>query len=194
MGTAKPAVPKPSVMPCANTTPPGCAKLGPQSRHPVAPANYRRNRSRLVPHSPRFSIDLPCVSFGAGLAETLTMKLEFDGDILRVCAVRQLGAANANAFRDWVREAMEAPYHTIEVDLSQTTFLDSCGLGALVALHKTACSRQGKLRLLNPQPQVQQLLDLTRLSHIFDVVRNGRQPAQSEVTDPSDGRQNPKEL
>ena len=100
------------------------------------------------------------------------MKLEIAGDTLRVSAVKQLGAANANAFRDWVRQAMTENYRHIEVDLHETTFVDSCGLGALVALHKTACGRDGKLRLLNPQPQVQQILDLTRLSRIFEVVKS----------------------
>ncbi len=99
------------------------------------------------------------------------MKVETNGETLRVTAVKQLGAANANAFRDWVREIMTEPYRNLELDLSQTSFIDSCGLGALVALHKTARSREGKLRLLNPQPQVQQILDLTRLSRIFEVAR-----------------------
>ena len=38
---------------------------------------------------------------------------------------------------------MTADQKNIDVDLSQTTFLDSCGLGTLVALYKTACSRNG---------------------------------------------------
>ncbi len=101
------------------------------------------------------------------------MKLEILGDTLRVSAIKQLGAANANAFRDWVREAMKEPYRNVEVDLSETDFVDSSGLGALIALHKTACSRQGKLRLRNPQPQIQQILDLTRLSTIFEIVKAG---------------------
>ncbi len=98
------------------------------------------------------------------------MKIEIESDTLRVTAVKQLGAANANAFRDWVRQALTEDYRSVDIDLSETTFIDSCGLGALVALHKTVCSRGGKLRLLNPQPPVQQLLDLTRLNRIFEIV------------------------
>ncbi len=97
------------------------------------------------------------------------MKMEVVEDAVRISAVKELGAANANAFRDWVRAAMTGPQKNIEIDLSQTTFLDSCGLGALVALHKTASSRQGRLRLLDPQPQVRQLLELTQLDRIFET-------------------------
>jgi anti-sigma B factor antagonist len=100
------------------------------------------------------------------------MKLETSGDTLKISAVKQLGAANAGAFRDWARKALTEGFKNIEVDLSETSFVDSCGLGALVALHKTACSRGGVLRLLKPPPPVQQILDLTRLSRIFEVVHS----------------------
>jgi anti-sigma B factor antagonist len=59
----------------------------------------------------------------------------------------------------------------IEIDLSQTRFVDSCGLGALIALHKTACDRKGWMRLVNPTPAVQQILELTRLHRILEIVR-----------------------
>lgn len=98
------------------------------------------------------------------------MKLEKLGDTLRVSAVKQLGAANATEFRDSVRHSLADGLKNIEIDLSQTTYLDSCGLGALVALHKTACNRAGKLRLLAPQRPVQQILELTRMDHIFEIV------------------------
>ena len=89
---------------------------------------------------------------------------------MRISAVDQLSAVNANAFRDWVRKALAEETRDIEIDLSHTTYLDSCGLGALVTLHKAACSRAGKLRLLAPQPPVQQILELTRMDRVFEVV------------------------
>ena len=99
------------------------------------------------------------------------MKLDVNGDTLRISAVSQLGAANANSFRDWVREALSDGEKNLDIDLSQMTFLDSCGLGALVALHKLVRNRSGTLRLLHPQPPVQQLLELTRMDQLFEVVK-----------------------
>ena len=75
------------------------------------------------------------------------MKLQNVGDILRITAIKELSAANANAFRDEARRAFGNGQTNIEIDLSQTTAVDSCGLGALVALHKTAATRGGALRL-----------------------------------------------
>jgi anti-sigma B factor antagonist len=99
------------------------------------------------------------------------MKMQSQGDGLIISEIKELGAANANGFRDWVRSSMSDGQKNIEVDLSQTTFIDSCGLGALIALHKTACARQGAVRLLHPQPQVQQILELTRMHRIFEIVK-----------------------
>jgi anti-sigma B factor antagonist len=100
------------------------------------------------------------------------MKMEINKDTVLVTEVKELGAANSNAFRDWVRSSLQNGQKNIDIDLSQTTFVDSSGLGALVALHKTACSRKGAVRLIAPQPSVQQVLELTRMHRIFEIVKN----------------------
>ena len=99
------------------------------------------------------------------------MKMEKQGDVLRISELTELGAANANAFRDEARAALGDGQKHIEIDLSQTDFIDSCGLGALIALHKTACARKGALRLVHPQPSVQQVLELTRMHQLFQITK-----------------------
>ncbi len=114
------------------------------------------------------------VSSGIGFARAEAddnMKLQLSNETVRVSDIRELNANNSNEFRDQVRASMSASQRFIEIDLSDTTFLDSCGLGALIALHKTTCSRNGLVRLLNPTPPVQQILELTRMHRIFEVVR-----------------------
>src|SRR5215212_9028718 len=100
------------------------------------------------------------------------MKMEVEGETLRISGVQELGAANSNSVRDQVRGALTNGQRNIQIDLSETNFLDSCGLGALIALHKTACSRNGTLRLVNPQPAVQQILELTRMHRVFEIVKS----------------------
>src|SRR5262245_58758850 len=98
------------------------------------------------------------------------MNMETRGDTLVLSDIKELGASNADEFRDQVRAALKDNHTNIELNLAQTTFVDSCGLGAIIALHKNACSRQGKLRLVNPQPPVQQILDLTRMNRILEII------------------------
>jgi anti-sigma B factor antagonist len=100
------------------------------------------------------------------------MKMEIRGDTLHISSVVRLGEANARSFRDCVVAQLGDDSRNVAVDLSQTTFIDSSGLGALVALQKAAAKRQGSLSILNPQPSIQQILQLTRLDSFFQIVNH----------------------
>src|SRR5262245_7416282 len=93
---------------------------------------------------------------------------------LSVRGIHDLSGTNAHSIRDTVCAALTPNVELIEVDLSQTTHVDGYGVGALVALYKTAstinCQRTPAMRLLYPQPAVQQVLELTRLHHMFEVI------------------------
>ncbi len=99
------------------------------------------------------------------------MNVQSSEDTLSITGTKELAASNANAFRDQARAALTDSQTNIEVDLSQTLFVDSCGLGALISLHKLACTRNGQVRLLNPTPPVQQILELTRMHRIFEIIK-----------------------
>jgi len=107
------------------------------------------------------------------------MRIEQFEDTLRVLGVRELDSAHAAIVHDAVLEAVTDSVRHIEVDLSGTVFLDSCGLGTLVALRKLVEPRGGVIRLLNPAPPVQQLLELTRLYRVLEVVKREGAPANS---------------
>ena len=101
------------------------------------------------------------------------MIIQHQQDTVSIGDIPELGAANAQTFRDQVRAALPKTLKAIEIDFSQTRFVDSCGLGALISLHKTACNYNGGvvMRLINPRPQVQQLFELTRMHRIFEIVK-----------------------
>lgn len=101
----------------------------------------------------------------------MNLKFEVQGDTLAIGGIQELSAANATNFRDQIRSAMGGSLRNIQIDLSEASFLDSCGLGALISLHKTACSRRGLVRLINPASPVQQILELTRMHRIFEIVK-----------------------
>jgi anti-sigma B factor antagonist len=101
----------------------------------------------------------------------MDMKLEYRGDTLIVGGIQELNGANAGRFRDQIRSALSEPLRNIEIDMSQATFMDSSGLGALISLQKTARSRQGWVRLVNPTLRVEQILEVTHMHHIFEITR-----------------------
>ena len=51
----------------------------------------------------------------------------------------------------------------VDVELRHVTFMDSSGIGALLAGHRLASSAGGTLRVRNPTPAVRTVLDLTNL-------------------------------
>jgi len=77
--------------------------------------------------------------------------------------------AGAERLREGLLDAAtDAPGRVI-VDLQHMTFINSLGLGALIAMF-LQCRKDGKpLSLVSPQPKIVRMLELTRLTKIFDV-------------------------
>ncbi|HWW03054.1 MAG TPA: STAS domain-containing protein [Candidatus Acidoferrum sp.] len=108
------------------------------------------------------------------------MEIQRQNGTLNVSGVRELSAVNARQFRNEICARLAPELKSIEIDLSQTNLVDSCGLGALVSLHKAAneLSNHGSVavRLVNPQAPVQQVFELTRMHHLFEIVLPNSRP------------------
>jgi anti-anti-sigma factor len=89
--------------------------------------------------------------------------------VLSVAGTNVLTTATATKFRERVFAALNG-HDIIEVDLSRTTFMDCGGLGALIALRNATRARQGRMRLLNPTPPVEQVLNLLEAQRVFEIV------------------------
>lgn len=96
---------------------------------------------------------------------------------LNVTGPRELNSANANSFHFAVATALSRDLHAIEIDLAQTQSVDGAGLGALVSLYETARQHRKHagfaIRLTNPTPTVQQMLELARLHHLYEIAMPG---------------------
>ena len=99
------------------------------------------------------------------------MKIFSVGTTLRITDVNELSATTAPALRDNFRAALKPDTTAVEIELSETKFLDSSGLGALISIQKTMATRQGSICVVNPTSTVVQVLELTRLHRVIEVVR-----------------------
>lgn len=79
----------------------------------------------------------------------------------------RLNMVAAPALRDVITEAVDERSSHVVVDLSETEFIDSSGLGALIAGLKAARAAGGDLRIAAPTPQVTTALELTNLHRIL---------------------------
>jgi anti-sigma B factor antagonist len=79
----------------------------------------------------------------------------------------RLTMVSTASLRSLVTETVESGRNHIVVDLSSTDFIDSSGLGALVAGLKTARQAGGDLRIAKPSEQVRTVLQLTNLDRVL---------------------------
>jgi len=79
-----------------------------------------------------------------------------------------LGEGSA-MLRKMIRERVDAGHRKILLNLGDVDYIDSSGIGELVASFTTVRSAGGELKLLNLTKRVHDLLQITRLFTIFDV-------------------------
>ncbi len=81
----------------------------------------------------------------------------------------RLDVTNVNQFRLEVGDIAALKPKFLVIDLKDISFMDSSGLGALIAALKIIRNSGGELALCSPTDQVQMLFDLTSMSTIFKV-------------------------
>lgn len=79
----------------------------------------------------------------------------------------RLNMVAAPAFKNLVEETVAAGQSRIVVDLGQVTFIDSSGLGALIAGLKATRQAGGDLRIADVPEQVMTVLRLTNLDRVL---------------------------
>lgn len=97
------------------------------------------------------------------LSETITG----DTQVIRVEAPR-IDAAVAIRFKDEMREIAAAEVDRIVLDMGRVQFLDSSGLGAVVAALKQIGPRR-RLELAALTPAVRRVFQLTRMDTVFTI-------------------------
>jgi anti-sigma B factor antagonist len=74
--------------------------------------------------------------------------------------------------REKVNELLEAGESRILLNLEKVKYMDSAGIGELVACYKRAKEKEGTVKLLNPSGKVYDLLQLTKLEEVFDTYKD----------------------
>lgn len=84
-----------------------------------------------------------------------------------VAPTGRLDVAGAPALKEAISEAVkEGPRHIV-IDMEGVSFVDSTGLGSVIAALKQVRGNQGELRLAAPNQQVRVVLELTTLDRVF---------------------------
>jgi anti-sigma B factor antagonist len=81
-----------------------------------------------------------------------------------------LSAGGDVQLKDKIQSLLQQGRTKILLDMGNVSYVDSAGLGQLVQASVTASKNGGKLKLLNLTKRLNDLLVVTKLSTVFDVV------------------------
>lgn len=101
-----------------------------------------------------------------------------DGIVVVDCAGRIVFGEETAELRDKVK-ALIAENSRIVLNLADVTYIDSGGLGTLVALYTTARNAGGSVKLARLTQRVGDLLQVTKLLTVFEVFNSEEEAVQS---------------
>ena len=94
---------------------------------------------------------------------------EVDGVSLVALNGRIVLGEESNALREKLKSLIAAGKQKIVLNMGDIDYIDSSGLGALVAAHLSAKTAGASIRLCNLGKKFHEVLQLTKLLTIFDV-------------------------
>jgi len=107
---------------------------------------------------------------GRGMSMTIKMT---NSEVDSVSVVRLDGriilGEESNALREKVKSLLAEGKKKIVLNMADVKYIDSSGLGALVAAHVSAKAQGASVRLCNLGQKFHDILQLTKLLTVFDV-------------------------
>jgi anti-sigma B factor antagonist len=101
-----------------------------------------------------------------------------DGVFIVECIGRIVFGEETNLLRDTIKKAV-AENNRIVLNLAEVNYLDSGGLGTIVALLTTAQNAGGSVKLANLTKRVDDLMQITKLLTVFEVFDSEAEAIES---------------
>jgi anti-sigma B factor antagonist len=122
-----------------------------------------------------FRPGLPPVLLSNEEENTVALKMtnrEVDGVSVVALDGRIVLGEESNALREKVKSLIAEGKTKVVLNMANITFIDSAGLGTLVAAHHSAKSQGAALKLAHLGSKFQEVLQITKLLTVFDVYNS----------------------
>src|SRR5580704_6595233 len=96
-------------------------------------------------------------------------KRTVDGILAFECNGRIVFGDESSLLREEVKKVIADGQKRIVLNLAEVSYIDSGGLGTLVALHTTAHNAGGTIKLVSLTKRVGDLMQVTKLLTVFEV-------------------------
>jgi anti-sigma B factor antagonist len=94
----------------------------------------------------------------------------------------RLDLASGSKLKEEIKKLTDKSQTSIHLNLGAVEFINSSGLGALVSIMKEIRLQKGRLTLSNLASYVQEIFEITQLSHIFEIFADEEQALASYQT------------
>lgn len=81
--------------------------------------------------------------------------------------------------RETIQNLLDTGKKKFIVNLEKVTYMDSAGIGELVACHKRAVQKGGVIKILKANEKMLDLLTITQLNKIFDLFTDEQEALKS---------------
>ncbi len=104
-----------------------------------------------------------------------------EGGIGVVKVSDSLTAATVEMFRDQLRSWQEAESDVLNyvIDLGEVDFMDSAGLGTLIAVLKRITERGGDMKIACLQKKPRMVFEITRAYKVFEIYESVEEAVQA---------------
>ncbi len=102
----------------------------------------------------------------------LQLKLKSAGKYKIICANGELDIYSSPGLRDKIKELVEKGIKKIAIDMAMITYIDSIGLGSIVAGLKAVKEKKGKLAIIAPSEYVLKIFQMTSMDEVVDIYKS----------------------
>ncbi|HET7631582.1 MAG TPA: STAS domain-containing protein [Gemmatimonadaceae bacterium] len=99
----------------------------------------------------------------------MSYSISKQGDVSVVAIDGQLVVSNRQELKQGVLDSLEGGGRKFLVDFTDTSYIDSSGLGVLVSLSRKIRDHGGELRLAALNDDLRTLFELTKLDTLFQI-------------------------
>ena len=96
-----------------------------------------------------------------------------------------VGDDDTDALRDMVGDFIEQGNKCLIIDLARVNYMNSSGIGSLIAAHASYARNNGQVRLVGISKNVQNLFVITKLIDVFEVHDTMEDAVQSLMSSKS---------
>ena len=90
-----------------------------------------------------------------------------------------MGGPDADVFKDTIKQLVEEGYKNVIVNLQHVPWVNSTGLGILIAGYTTLKREGGALKLIHVTERIDSILMITKLGTIFESFSDEQQAINS---------------